>query len=422
MRNGKEAMRRILVDNVVTIMFVIICIAGIYFAAQPVSFVLSEIMTRLFRNLVLIMSLLVPVWAGMGLNFSIVLGAMSAQIGIIIMTNFYLSGPGGFAVAFLISIPISIVFGILTGKLFNRTKGQEMITGMILGFFAKGLYDMVFMFICGPVIPIHNPALLLTNGIGLITPITLDSATKGVINKMWSVTMDQFVNGALLALLALQAGLMIWRFVKHKRKPSGKAIAVLVLTAALAVYFFSGLLDPTLAFAMAFTDIPIATMIIILLVAGGLIYLSKTKLGSDINAVGQSRVIADSMGIPVDRIRIIAIVISTVLAGLGQLLFIQDIGNFTTYTAHENVGTFAIAALLVGGASINKATIGQVFLGALLFHTIFIISPIAGKNIFNNAQLGEYFRVFVSYAVIAIALALHAWRTGIAKKRDLTLR
>ena len=74
------------------------------------------------------------------------------------------------------------------------------------------------------------------------------------------------------------------------------------------------------------------------------------------------------------------------------------------------MGTFAIAALLVGGASIKKATIGQAVLGALLFHTMFIISPIAGKNLFDNAQLGEYFRVFACYAVIAVALALHAWK------------
>ena len=113
-----------------------------------------------------------------------------------------------------------------------------------------------------------------------------------------------------------------------------------------------------------------------------------------------------------------AIMISTLLAGLGQLTFIQDIGNFTTYTAHENVGTFAIAALLVGGASIKKATIGQAVLGALLFHTMFIISPIAGKNLFDNAQLGEYFRVFACYAVIAVALALHAWKTVTAKRVD----
>jgi simple sugar transport system permease protein len=30
--------------------------------------------------------------------------------------------------------------------------------------------------------------------------------------------------------------------------------------------------------------------------------------------------------------------------------------------------------------------------------------------LFNNAQIGEYFRVFVSYGVIALSLAMHAWK------------
>jgi len=162
--------------------------------------------------------------------------------------------------------------------------------------------------------------------------------------------------------------------------------------------------------------LPIATGLIILLVCVYIAYLSRTKLGSDINAVGQNRAIAETMGIKVDKIRISAIMISTVLAALGQLIFIQEIGNFTTYSAHENVGTFAIAALLVGGASIKKASIGHAILGALLFHTMFIFSPLAGKNLFNDAQIGEYFRVFACYAVIATALALHAWKTSVSQK------
>ena len=419
MNNKNKAIRSFMVDNVVTIMFLIICALCIYFSHQPFSYVISEISTRLFRNLALILSLLVPVWAGMGLNFSIVLGAMSAQIGIIIVTNFQMSGVSALGTAFLISIPFSVFFGFLTGKLFNRTKGQEMITGMILGFFAKGIYDLVFMFLCGPVIPIRNPALLLTNGIGLITPITLDKSTKGAINKLWRVSMDKFLNVALPLVLLVFVAVIVYTYIRYKKKPERRLMGGAVLTGVVCVlYFLLMKMNQTFAFALAFTDVPVATLMIILIVCLLLTYLSRTKLGSDINAVGQNRQIAESMGIPVDKIRIIAVIISTVLAGLGQMIFIQDIGNFTTYTAHENVGTFAIAALLVGGASITKATIGQVVLGALLFHTIFIFSPIAGKNIFNNAQIGEYFRVFASYAVIAIALVLHAWKTAIAKKES----
>ena len=65
---------------------------------------------------------------------------------------------------------------------------------------------------------------------------------------------------------------------------------------------------------------------------------------------------------------------------------------------------FAIAALLVGGASIQKATNTQAILGVILFHTLFIVAPQAGTQLFKNPQLGEYFRVFVAYGVMAVSL------------------
>ena len=412
MNTFAQKLRRILVENVVTILFAVMCLIGIYYAQQPLSYILNEITTRLIRNLLLTLSLLVPVWAGLGLNFSIVLGAMAAQIGLIIVANFGVSGVGNLALAFLISIPFSILFGYLTGRLFNSTKGQEMITGMVTGFFAKGIYDLVFMFMCGPIIPIRNKALLLSNNIGLITPIVLDGQTNGSLNNLFKVSMDVFLNWVLPLTCALLLLLMVFKIVRDRKKPSGGEIARLVAVILITcIYFGLCKTNMTFSFALMFTDIPVATVILIILMCLFLHYLGRTKLGSDFNAVGQSRVIADSMGIGVDHVRIVAVIISTVLAAMGQIVFIQDIGNFATYTAHNNVGTFAIAALMVGGASINKATIGQVILGTLLFHTIFMVAPLAGKNLFGDAQIGEYFRTFASYIVIAIALALHAWKT-----------
>ena len=415
--NFTGLLKKILVNNAVTILFVVSCIAGIVLADQPMPYVVGEISSRLFRNLILILALLVPVWAGMGMNFSIVLGAMAAQIGIMVSMNFSVTGVVGLVLAFIVSVPLSLFFGNLTGRLFNHTKGQEMITGMILGFFAKGVYDLVFMFLCGPVIPVKNQTLLLPNGIGLTTPINLDGETKGAMNKLWTISLEKALYIILILATVFFVGQLIFKMKKEKidwKKQYKLYIAVF----SLVGYHILLTVSETVRFALNFTDVPVVTGLLIGAVGLAINFLSRTKLGSDIHAVGQSQTIAVSMGIPADKIRIMAIMISTLLAALGQLVFIQDIGNFTTYTAHENVGTFSIAALLVGGASIKKANIGHAILGALLFHTMFIISPLAGKNLFDNAQLGEYFRVFVCYAVIAVALALHAWKQIMAKKAE----
>ena len=82
----------------------------------------------------------------------------------------------------------------------------------------------------------------------------------------------------------------------------------------------------------------------------------RTRLGQNMRAVGQNRAVANSAGIDVDKTRIIAMLFSTVLASWGQLIYLQNIGTMSTYGAHTQVGQFAIAALLVGGASVQKAT------------------------------------------------------------------
>jgi len=137
-------------------------------------------------------------------------------------------------------------------------------------------------------------------------------------------------------------------------------------------------------------------------------------------AVGQNKVVANAAGINVDKVRIISIIISTVMAAFGQLIYLQNIGVFTTYGAHKNVALYSIAALLVGGASVYKATIGQAILGIILFHILFIVSPLAGQTLMNDAMIGEYFRVFICYGVIAMSLAMHAWTMKNTRGKKVT--
>ncbi len=124
------------------------------------------------------------------------------------------------------------------------------------------------------------------------------------------------------------------------------------------------------------------------------VYLKLLKMVSD-------------AGINVDRTRVLSIVMSTVLSGFGMILYLQNMGNIATYSAHSQIGMFCIAALLVGGASVDRASIGNVFLGVTLFHLMFIVAPAAGAKITGDSMIGEYFRVFISYGVITVALIMY---------------
>ncbi|SNT12563.1 hypothetical protein SAMN05446037_104226 [Anaerovirgula multivorans] len=72
-----------------------------------------------------------------------------------------------------------------------------------------------------------------------------------------------------------------------------------------------------------------------------------------------------------------------------------------------NLDIFSAAALLAGGATFKKATIKNAFIGLILFHTLFIVSPLAGQNLFKNPALGEYFRSFIAYGTIIFALMMN---------------
>ena len=345
MLNNNGGVLSLIRNNSVPLMFILICAIFIPLSGFSGSYLLNEIMTRLGRNAFLILSLLIPIMAGMGLNFGMTLGAMAGEIGLILVADWQIWGIPGLILAAIISIPISILLGLMCGKLLNRAKGREMITSYIISFFVNGLYQLVVLYMMGPIIPIAHNTLKLPRGYGIRNTVSLLPMRQSIDN-------------------------------------------------ALAIY-------------VGGVKIPVLTLIIIALACLFIIWFRKTKLGQDMRAVGQDMEVARDAGINVERTRIISMVISTVFAGFGMIIYLQNLGNFPTYSAHTNVGMFCIAALLVGGASVEKASIGNVFLGVVLFHTMFIVAPSAGTKIAGDSMIGEYFRVFVSYAVITVALVMY---------------
>lgn len=475
-----------LFKNKVVILFLLLCVGATAASKQPLTFVIPELFTRIARNAFIVLALIIPVITGLGLNFGIVVGAMAAQIALFLTTYWGFTGVGGFFITVALATPIVLVFGFLVGKLFNLVKGNEMIAGLILGYFADGIYQLIFLFVFGGVIAMNNPTLMIATGVGVKNTIDLKDTVKYALDTIpmltvleigfylviagllfttihkrikkqavnWKDTalkaaaavfvyaltfigpVEQFLSSdRLLLLSAVELGclsVVLWQLfqiVRHKMtKHTGagsfgkrdtfdirRALVFIVL--AGAVYGLTYI--PALFNVLIAVQLPVMTYICIgaLCVFNNL--LMRTRLGQNMRAVGQNRAVANSAGIDVDKTRIIAMLFSTVLASWGQLIYLQNIGTMSTYGAHTQVGQFAIAALLVGGASVQKATNKNALLGIVLFHTLFIVSPLAGKELFGDPVIGEYFRVFVSYGVIAMALAMHAWKKpGTDKSKD----
>ena len=407
----KNRLRDTARNNIVTIMFIVLCAVCMAFSGYAPNYVLYELFGRLSRNMFIVLSLIIPIVAGMGINFAITIGAMAAQIACLLVLEWGVSGIGGLALAALLTVPLGGIFGFLIGKLLNKMKGQEMIGSMILGYFANGLYQLLFLFIFDNIIPIHNPNLTIKGSKGIAN--TMDLSREGgfaySLEKLWQLPASQ----AAIAFAVVAALVLIVGYVTSHRKNAKKlGVQLVVIAAAAAVIQL-----PAMKNLFSMVNVPMATFGVVALLCLFNVVIMKTRLGQQFRAVGQNRVVANAAGINVDKTRIIAIIFSTVLAGLGHLIFAQNLGSLQTYGAHEQVGLYAGAAILVGGASIVKASNGQALLGALLFHLLFIVVSGAGRTVFGDAAIGEYFRVFISYGVIAVALVMHAW-SAVSKRKD----
>lgn len=410
--------KNILFDNIVVIIFVAICLICVQISQMTWGFIMNELVARLARNLFLVLSLIIPVVAGMGLNFSIVIGAMAGQIAIITVTHLGVSGIAGLALTTLITVPLAIIFGYLTGVILNKTRGQEMIAGMILGFFTNGLYQLLFLFLVGTLIPIKDPILILSNGIGVKNTVDLHAMKYSLDKALDFIPFFKnltFIQACII-ISAVMIILYVYLFIKAKREERiekySNMISKVVVYSVILIGSFIITTQKTLINNVKF---PAATFILVGLLCLFTSFIMKTKQGQDFRTVGQDMHIAEISGVNVSKTRIRAIIISTVLAAVGQLIFLQNMGILNTYGGHEQVGMYAIAAIVVGGASVTRATIGQAILGTALFHTLFIVSPQAGKNLFGDAQIGEYFRVFIAYGVIGLSLALYAWKQAKSK-------
>lgn len=335
-------------EHLVPIVFLLLSYLAWQFSELSGAFVLNQVITRFIRDGILVLSLIIPIAAGMGLNFAIIVGAMCAQAALLFVINFQVNGIAGILMVALLCITFSTSAGLVIGHILNMVKGREMIVTIIIGTLANSLYQLVFLVGFGTFIPIGNEEIILSRGIGVRNAVDLEMY-RNTIDKLW-------------------------------------------------------------LFKIGSIEIPLFVILVVLLFAGFIYYLLNTRFGQEIKAVGNSNEKAEVSGINVNKVRIMAMVLSTVLAALGQLFFLQNIGMFDVYTAHMNADLISCAALLAGGASIKSAKIRHAIIGIFLFHTLFIVSPQAGQNLFHNAALGEYFRSFVAYGTIAFALIINVKR------------
>lgn len=414
-----------ILENSVTLIFIAFTLFGFMVSTGvSVGFFLSELSCRVFRNTFLVLSLIIPVLAGLGLNFGIVIGAMSGQVAITLARYLEMGGIPGLLFSFAVAGLIAAFCGYLTGILYNKTRGQEMIASLIVGYFANGIYQFLFLFAVGVIIPVAaNHPLIKPDGVGIRMTVDLIPYKQGGMkDALDSIYQIKFVHALLIIAVALIVAALVRYYLNKKRghgyRNSLPALLVNIgLCLALAGVSIHAMVSNSPLNMVR--KVPVVTALIIIGLCVFTVLIMKTKLGQDFRSVGQSQHTAEVSGINVDRTRIIATMISTVLASWGQIIYLQNMGTLNTYNAHTQIGMFSVAAILVGGASTSRASITHAIFGTILFNAMFIMSPEIGQSLFGQALLGEYFRTFMVYGVIGVALGIHVWKAN--KKSRITV-
>ena len=167
--------------------------------------------------------------------------------------------------------------------------------------------------------------------------------------------------------------------------------------------FYNQVLAKILHIKIGNIEIPTGSLLVFALLAFLMWAFLHTKTGTAMTAVGSNPAFARAAGINVDRTRMLSVIMSTWLGAMGILMYQQGFGFMQLYNSPNNLTMPTVAAILIGGASVNKASIPNVIIGTILFQGIVTMTP----TVMNSAihmDMSEVIRIIVSQGMILYAL------------------
>lgn len=337
---------RLIIGVFLLILFIAAPIAGVSLTDS-----IQNVLSRFGMFSVLVLSLVPMVQSGCGLNFGIPIGIVAGILGGVTSIEFGFKGFAGIFIAMIFAALIAVVFGFFYGLLLNRIKGDEMLIATYVGYSFTA-----FMCIAYLILPYKNPVSVLSySGKGLSQQIP--------VADYW---------------------------MKYKVLSNGTKVT-------------EGLLNNFLSINILGVRIPVGMFLLFALMALIVWAFFKTKTGTAMTAVGSNPEYARASGININRVRLVSVIFSTVLAAVGIIIYQQSYGFIQLYQAPLAFTFQTVAALLIGGASINKASIPNVIIGTFLFQGVITLTPTVINGALN-IDISEILRMIITNGMIIYAL------------------
>ncbi len=197
---------------------------------------------------------------------------------------------------------------------------------------------------------------------------------------------------------------MMWLLLPYHKEDMVWGLAGKGLRTTISVEgYYSNVLSQFMQIKIGNLVIPTGSLLFFGVLAFLMWAFLHTKTGTAMTAVGSNPVFARASGINIDRTRALSVIMSTWLAAVGILVYQQGFGFIQLYMAPFNMALPAVSAILIGGASVNKASITNVILGTFLFQGIVTMTPTV-MNAVIHTDMSEVIRIVVSNGMILYAL------------------
>ncbi len=339
MKNIKDFLEKAGWPRIIIALFLLTLFVVAPFVEVRVDASISDTLVRFGMNGVMVLAMVPMIQSGCGLNFGLPLGIIAGLLGAVTSIEIGIPGVLGILIAMAVAVPIAVVLGWAYGLLLNRVKGGEMMIATYVGF-----SSVAFMCIMWLVLPYKSSNMVWGYaGKGLRTTISVEGFWHKAISGIGSFHIGEFFYC-----------------------PTG-------------MFLFFGLM------------------------CLGMWLFLKTKTGTAMTTVGSNPEYARSSGVNIDNMRTISVILSTVLGAIGIIIYEQSFGFVQLYMGPFYMAFPAVSAILIGGASVHKATIMNVIIGTILFQGILTMTP-SVINSMIQTDMSEVIRIIVSNGMILYAL------------------
>lgn len=166
--------------------------------------------------------------------------------------------------------------------------------------------------------------------------------------------------------------------------------------------YFGQILDNFLQLRIGPVVIPLGLLLFFFGIAWFIWLFGKTRTGLVFSAIAENENFVRLSGINVNFYRTLGIILSTVIAAIGVVVYSQSYGILHLYDGPFMMSFPAVSAIVIGGASPKKATVANALIGTFLYQTTYLLSiPVA--NALLIPEMAEIFRTIITSGIILYA-------------------